>query len=677
MRMALSDQSQNPLLGKWETQHEIAPFNVIYDEHFQPALEIACSEALLEVEEIIKNRNEPTFENTIEALLSTGQLLDRIVSTFYTIAGAHTNKKRDELLLIFSSKLSDHNTNIYSNTELFDRIDRVVETKHLNGLDQEQDRVLKLIHRNFVRSGAALKGQNKTRFQDISKQLAVIGTKFSQNLLSDERDWFMKLKQETLELLPSFLVEALKQAGQERGVNDPVLTLSRSLITPFLQFCPDRELRKIAYIAWTKRGANGGTRDNVKLAHQTLKLRAEMAKLLGFESYSHYKLDTEMAASPENVEKLLKKVWGPAREVAIRDEALLTSMMRDDGVNDTLKSWDWRFYAERRRLKEYDLDEESVKPFFQLDNLINATFKCAAKLFGLEFSPLDIPLYHEDCRAWTVSRKGKSIAVFIGDYFSRPSKRSGAWCSAMRSQAKFPNEQIPVVINVCNFSRLDNAILSFEDARTLFHEFGHALHQILSDVTYDIISGTSVARDFVELPSQLFEHWLEVPEVLKEFARHCETGETLPEEMLSSILEASTFDMGFQTTEYLASAFVDLYLHLEETPVDILERQDQILHQLNIPSTIGMRHSVPHFAHVFSGSGYASGYYSYMWSEVMDADAFAAFEEAKDPFDPVVAKSLEKNILAAGGSEEPAILYKRFRGRLPDPSAMIKARGLN
>ena len=676
MQMALSDQSQNPLLGKWETQHEIAPFNVIYDEHFQPALEIACSEALLEVEEIIKNRNEPTFDNTIEALLSTGQLLDRIVSTFYTIAGAHTNKKRDELLLVFSSKLSDHNTNIYSNTELFDRIDRVAETKHLNGLDQEQDRVLKLIHRNFVRSGAALKGKNKTRFQDISKQLAVIGTKFSQNLLSDERDWFMKLKQETLELLPSFLVEALKQAGQERGVNDPVLTLSRSLITPFLQFCPDREMRKIAYIAWIKRGANGGTRDNVKLAHQTLKLRAEMAKLLGFESYSHYKLDTEMAASPENVEKLLKKVWGPAREVAIRDEALLTSMMRDDGVNDTLKSWDWRFYAERRRLKEYDLDEESVKPFFQLDNLINATFKCAAKLFGLEFSPLDIPLYHEDCRAWTVSRKGKSIAVFIGDYFSRPSKRSGAWCSAMRSQAKFPNEQIPIVINVCNFSRLDNAVLSFEDARTLFHEFGHALHQLLSDVTYEPLSGTSVSRDFVELPSQLYEHWLTVPDVLKKFALHYETKIPISDELIEKIIGASNYDMAHQTVEYTSSALVDLYFHLSETDQDVMNFQTEILNKIEMPEAIEMRHATPHFAHVFSGGYYAAAYYSYMWSEVMDEDVFSAFEEAGNPFNVKLANSLEKNILSKGNSIDPELAYVKFRGKLPKVDALLKGRGL-
>lgn len=674
--MGETDKSLNPLLKTWETPHKIAPFSIINDEHFEPALEIACSETLIEIEQITANTHAPTFENTIEALFKTGQLLDQVISTFYTIAGAHTNEKRDQLLLVFSTKLSDHNTKIYSNTELFERIDSVVETKKLQNLNNEQARVLMLVHRNFVRSGAALKGENREKFQTITRKLAEIGTKFSQNLLSDERDWFMKLDNKNLETLPSFLVQALNQAGKDRGINQAVLTLSRSLITPFLQFCSDRALRELAYVAWTKRGAHEGDRNNVKLAHETLKLRAQMAKILGYASYSHYKLDTEMASSPENVDKLLTKVWGPARKVAIKDEAILSSLMRQDGIGDTLRAWDWRFYAERRRLRDYDLNEETVKPFFQLDNLINATFKCASELFDLEFSPLDVPLYHDDCRAWTVSRKGENIAVFIGDYFSRPSKRSGAWCNAMRSQAKFPTKQIPIVVNVCNFSKVDNFLLSFEDAKTLFHEFGHALHQILSDVTYNIISGTSVARDFVELPSQLFEHWLEVPDILEEFATHCETGETLPPKMLSSILAASTFDMGFQTTEYLASAFVDLYLHREETPDDIMERQDQILRKLKVPRSIGMRHAIPHFAHVFSGSGYASGYYSYMWSEVMDCDAFAAFMEAKNPFDREVAQSLEKNILAAGGSEEPAILYTKFRGRLPDPSAMIKARGL-
>ena len=673
--MRKTDKSLNPLLRTWETPHSIAPFSIINDEHFEPALEIACAETLIEIEKITANNHAPTFENTIEALFKTGQLLDQVISTFYTIAGAHTNEKRDQLLLVFSTKLSDHNTKIYSNTELFERIDRVLETKKLQNLNNEQARVLMLVHRNFVRSGAALKGENREKFQTITRKLAEIGTRFSQNLLSDERDWFMKLDNKNLETLPSFLVQALNQAGKDRGINQAVLTLSRSLITPFLQFCSDRALRELAYVAWTQRGANEGDRNNVKLAYETLKLRAQMAKILGYASYSHYKLDTEMASSPENVDKLLTTVWGPARKAAIKDEAILSSLMRQDGIGDTLRAWDWRFYAERRRLRDYDLNEENVKPFFQLDNLINATFKCASELFGLEFSPLDVPLYHDDCRAWTVSRKGENIAVFIGDYFSRPSKRSGAWCNAMRSQAKFPTKQIPIVVNVCNFSKVDNFLLSFEDAKTLFHEFGHALHQILSDVTYNIISGTSVARDFVELPSQLFEHWLEVPDILEEFATHCETGETLPPKMLSSILAASTFDMGFQTTEYLASAFVDLYLHLEDTPDDIMERKDQILQKLKVPRSIGMRHAIPHFAHVFSGSGYASGYYSYMWSEVMDCDAFAAFMEVKNPFDREVAQSLEKNILAAGGSEEPAILYTKFRGRLPDPSAMIKARG--
>ena len=362
--MAKTDKSLNPLLRTWETPHKIAPFSIINDEHFEPALEIACSETLIEIEQITANKHAATFENTIEALFKSGQLLDQVISTFYTIAGAHTNEKRDQLLLVFSTKLSDHNTKIYSNTELFERIDSVVETKKLQSLNNEQARVLMLVHRNFVRSGAALKGENREKFQTITRKLAEIGTKFSQNLLSDERDWFMKLDNKNLETLPSFLVQALNQAGKDRGINQAVLTLSRSLITPFLQFCSDRALRELAYVAWTKRGANDGDRNNVKLAHETLKLRAQMAKILGYASYSHYKLDTEMASSPENVDKLLTTVWGPARKAAIKDEAILSSLMRQDGIGDTLRAWDWRFYAERRRLRDYDLNEENVKPFF-------------------------------------------------------------------------------------------------------------------------------------------------------------------------------------------------------------------------------------------------------------------------------------------------------------------------
>ena len=383
-----------------------------------------------------------------------------------------------------------------------------------------------------------------------------------------------------------------------------------------------------------------------------------------------------MAKTPEAVKSLLMDVWAPAKAQAEADAATMTDMMQQDGVNGPLEKWDWRYYAEKRRKAEHNLDEAALKPYLQLDRMIEAAFACANRLFGLEFERLDVPLYHPDCRAWEVTRNGHHVAVFIGDYFARGSKRSGAWCSAMRGQAKFPKEQGTVVINVCNFAKGNPALLSYDDARTLFHEFGHALHQMLSNVTYESLSGTNVARDFVELPSQLYEHWLEVPRVLEEFATHAETGEAMPKAMLDKVLEAANFDMGFQTVEYVASALVDLSFHEGKAPDDPMAKQAEVLEELGMPHAIGMRHATPHFAHVFAGDGYSSGYYSYMWSEVMDADAFEAFREAGDAFDAATAKSLEENILSTGGSREADDLYLSFRGRMPGVEALLKGRGL-
>ncbi|MGY9049152.1 MAG: M3 family metallopeptidase, partial [Rhodobacterales bacterium] len=440
-----------------------------------------------------------------------------------------------------------------------------------------------------------------------------------------------------------------------------------------------RDLREKAWRAWVARGENGGETDNTGIAAEILALRAERAALLGYRSFAEYKLETEMAGSPDKVRDLLMQVWKPARAQALADGEVLEGMMQADGVNGPLQAWDWRFYAEKRRKAEHDLDEAELKPYLQLDKMIEASFSCAHRLFGLEFRPLDVALYHPDCRAWEVLRDGKHLAVFIGDYFARSSKRSGAWCSAMRSQAKRPQVKTPIIINVCNFSKPSKgqpAVLSYDDARTVFHEFGHALHQMLSDVDFGSVAGTSVARDFVELPSQLFEHWLEVPQVLEEFATHAETGEAMPRALLDKVLKAANFDMGFSTVEYIASALVDLEFHDGKAPADPMKMQAEILEQVGMPSAITMRHATPHFAHVFSGDGYSSGYYSYMWSEVMDADAFAAFEEAGSAFDPEMAARLEKFILSAGGSQDAEALYTQFRGRMPGVDALLRGRGL-
>ncbi|NOD92790.1 peptidase M3 [Ruegeria sp. HKCCD4884] len=666
----------NPILSSWTTPFEIAPFAEISDDDFAPALDQAMTAHNDQIAAIAENSDAPTFANTIEALEAAGEQLDKVLSVFFTVAGADSNPRREELQREFSPKLSAHFSGISSNKALFKRVADLWARRDDLNLTEEQARVLMLTHRGFVRAGAALAGEDDTRMQEIKSRLASLGTSFTQNLLADERDWFMDLTEEDLQGLPDFVVDAARAAGQEKEAQGPVVTLSRSLIVPFLQFSPRRDLREKAYRAWAARGANWGDTDNRDIAAEILTLREERAKLLGYDSFADYKLETEMARTPDRVRELLMQVWEPAKSRADADAEILTQMMQEDGINGPLEAWDWRYYAEKRRKAEHDLDEAALKPYLQLDRMIEASFACANRLFGLEFAPLDVPLYHPDCRAWEVTRDGQHIAVFIGDYFARGSKRSGAWCSAMRAQAKFPQVQAPVVINVCNFAKGDPALLSYDDARTLFHEFGHALHQMLSNVTYESISGTSVARDFVELPSQLYEHWLEVPEVLAEFATHAETGEPMTQEMLQKVLNAANFDQGFQTVEYVASALVDLAFHDGDAPADPMAKQAEVLAELGMPHAIGMRHATPHFAHVFAGDGYSSGYYSYMWSEVMDADAFAAFEEAGGAFDPERAKALEDNILSTGGSREAEDLYLAFRGRLPGVNALLKGRGL-
>ncbi|QUJ76604.1 M3 family metallopeptidase [Sulfitobacter albidus] len=668
--------SPNPLLETWNTSFGLAPFDRISDDDFAPALDTALAAHAAEIAAIAQNPETPDFANTIEALEAAGRQLDQVLGVFFTVAGADSNPAREAMQRDFSPKLSAHSSAIASNKALFARIDAVWNSRDSLDLTDEQARVLMLTHRGFVRSGAALEGAEDTRLQEIKARLALLGTQFTQNLLADERSWFMELTEADLEGLPDFVVDAARAAGAEKGVDGPVVTLSRSLITPFLQSSPRRDLRERAHRAWVSRGANGGETDNRDIAAEILKLRQERATLLGYANFAEYKLETEMAKTPQAVRDLLMSVWAPAKAQAEADSAILQDMMRADGINDDLAPWDWHYYSAKRRAAEHDLDEAALKPYFQLDRMIEASFACAHRLFGLEFKPLDVPLYHPDCRAWEVTRNGAHVAVFIGDYFARGSKRSGAWCSAMRSQAKFPQAQAPVVINVCNFAKSDPALLSYDDARTLFHEFGHALHQMLSDVTYESVSGTSVARDFVELPSQLYEHWLEVPEVLGEYATHARTGEAMPKELLDKVLGAATYDMGFQTVEYVASALVDLAFHDEGVPEDPMAKQAEVLARIGMPEAIVMRHATPHFAHVFAGDGYSSGYYSYMWSEVMDADAFEAFEDAGGPFDPERAAALEEHILSTGGSADAAELYVAFRGRLPGVEALLKGRGL-
>ncbi|SNR47690.1 M3 family metallopeptidase [Puniceibacterium sediminis] len=669
----------NPLLADWDTPFGLAPFDAISDDDFAPAFEIALADHMAEIEAIADNPESATFANTVEAMEGAGEALNKVLSVFFSIAGADSNAARQDLQRQFSPKLSAHSSAIYNNAALFARVRDLWQRRDALGLSDEEARVLMLTHRGFVRAGAALSGDEAKRMTEVNSRLAVLGTQFTQNLLADEAGWHMVLSEDDLEGLPEFVRASARAAGEDLGKDGPVITLSRSLIVPFLQFSNRRDLRERAWRAWVARGESGGETDNTGIAAEVLSLREERAALLGYRSFAEYKLETEMAGSPDKVRDLLMQVWTPARAQALADSAVMETMMQKDGVNGPLQAWDWRYYAEKRRKAEHDLDEAELKPYLQLDRMIEAAFTCATRLFGLEFRPLDAALYHPDCRAWEVLRKGEHLAVFIGDYFARSSKRSGAWCSAMRSQAKRPEVKTPIVINVCNFAKPSKgkpALLSYDDARTLFHEFGHALHQMLSNVDFGSVSGTSVARDFVELPSQLYEHWLEVPEVLEEFATHAETGEAMPRALLDKVLKAANFDMGFSTVEYIASALVDLEFHDGAAPADPMKKQAEVLEGIGMPSAITMRHATPHFAHVFAGDGYSSGYYSYMWSEVMDADAFAAFEEAGSAFDPKMAARLEEFILSAGGSQDAEALYTQFRGRMPGVDALLRGRGL-
>lgn len=666
----------NPLLASWDTPFGLPPFAEIRDADFAPAFDAALSEARSNIAAIASDDALPTFANTVEALELAEAVLDRVAGVFYNLAGAESTEAREALQRELAPKMSAFSSEVTNNQALFARVGALWMAHDSLGLDPEQARVLYLYRQMFVRAGAMLEGGASQRLTEVKSRLAVLGTTFSQNLLADERDWFMPLEDHDLAGLPEFVVDAARAAGLEKGVTGPVVTLNRSLIVPFLQFSPRRAQRQKAYEAWVSRGARGTATDNRAIAAETLALRRERAGLLGYASFAAYKLEPEMARTPEAVRGLLMRVWEPAKRKAQADAAVLQGMMQADGVDGILEPWDWRYYSERRRKDEHDLDESVLKPYLGLEAMLGAQFDCANRLFGLEFHELPVPLYHADARAWEVTRGGQHVAVFIGDYFARVSKRSGAWCSALRSQRKLGADVRPVVLNVCNFAKGDPSLLSFDDARTLFHEFGHALHQMLSNVTYGFISGTSVARDFVELPSQLFEHWLEVPEVLQKHAKHWQSGEPMPADILERLLASGTYDQGFATVEFLASALVDLAFHEGAAPVDPMQMQARVLEELGMPRAIRMRHATPHFAHVFSGDGYSAGYYSYLWSEVMDADAFGAFEEAGDPFDSEVAARLERHILSAGNLEDAEVLYTRFRGRMPGVEPLLKGRGL-
>ncbi len=681
---AKAEISDHPFRGVWDTPFGVPPFEDIAPEHFRPAFESGLAEQRSEIDAIAGDPAEPSFDNTIAALELSGRTLRRVSSVFFNLAGAHTNDAIQAVEREMAPLLAKHRNAIFMNEALFRRVERLYDRRENLGLDAEQRRVLDRYRTIFTRAGAQLAPDGKKRLAEITERLATLGTQFSQNVLADEKDFALVLEgEDDLACLPDFLRASAAQAAGERGLpGKHVITLSRSSIEPFLQFSSRRDLRELAFRAWTSRGERGGATDNKTFVAEMVALRAERAKLLGFPTFAHYKLSDMMAKTPNAVRQLLDQVWQPARARAEHEAEALQALVREEGGNFELAAWDWRYYAEKLRQREHAFDEAQIKPYLQLDRMIEAAFHTASRLFGLRFKELHgLPVYHPDVRVFEVQdADGRHVGLFLGDYFGRPSKRSGAWMSSFRIQEKLAGEIRPIIVNVMNFSKGAvgaPTLLSFDDARTLFHEFGHALHGLLSDVTYPLIAGTNVATDFVELPSQLYEHWLSRPEILGRFAVHERTGEPIPEALLEKVLAARNFHQGFATVEYVASAMVDMEFHLLPSvdTLDVTAFEKAALEKIGMPKEIVMRHRTPHFTHVFSGDGYSAGYYSYLWSEVLDADAFKAFEETGDVFDPATAQRLKEFVYSAGYRREPAEAYNAFRGRAPEVEALLEKRG--
>ncbi|MCY1665660.1 M3 family metallopeptidase [Rhizobium sp. SL86] len=679
-----------PALVEWKGLNGLPHFDQVKDEDFASAFDAALDLHDAEIDAIANNPESPSFANTITALEIAGDDLSRVSALFWNKAGAHTNDLIQSLEREIAPKMSRHYSKIAMNEALFKRVDQLWEARENLGLTLEETRVLERHWKGFVRAGAKLSKSEQERLAAINERLAGLGAQFGQNVLGDEKAWSMILTtEEDLAGLPDFLRDAMAGAARERSAPEGsfAVTLSRSIIEPFLTFSSRRDLREKAFAAWVKRGENGAERDNIAIVREILSLRAEKARLLGYPNFAAYKLDETMAKTPANVNDLLMKVWAKARSKALDEESSLAGLMAEDGINGPVQPHDWRYYAEKLRERMFDFSESELKPYLQLEKIIDACFDVAHRLFGITITEAQgVEAYHPDVRVFEVRESDGTLkAMFLGDYFARPSKRSGAWMSSFQSQHKLmlkngAQGELPIIYNVCNFAKPAEgrpALLSLDDARTLFHEFGHGLHGILSDVNYPSVSGTGVSRDFVELPSQLYEHWLTVPEILTRYAVHYETGAPMPKALLDKVLAARTFNAGFNTVEYTSSALVDMAFHTRDGAVeDPMAVQAEVLSSIGMPSSIVMRHATPHFQHVFSGDGYSAGYYSYMWSEVLDADAFAAFEETGNAFDPVMARKLKNNIYSVGGSIDPEETYKAFRGKLPDPDAMLKKKGL-
>ena len=674
--------SANPFANEWTTPFGAPPFASIRPEHFRPAYDAALALNRAEIDAIATNPAPPTFANVIEAMERAGSAVDRISSVFWNLSGTMSDEPIREIERDLSPILSRHDSAIMLDPRLFARIDAVFQGRHAAGLTAEQLRLVERTHKSFVRAGAALGDRERARLAEINERLATLGTAFSQNVLKDEGDFILLLENEDdlAGLSKDFLSGAAALAAERGHPGKHAVSLSRGAVEDFLTNSTRRDLREKLFNAFLMRGESGGATDNRAIITETLALRHERARLVGYKTYADYKLDDTMAGDTAAVYELMESVWKPGRLAALRDRERLQALARDEGGNFALSGHDWRHYAEKLRRADHAIDDAELRPYFSLDRMIEAAFFVANKLFGLVFEERhDIETYHPDVRVFEArDASGAHVALFLGDYFARPSKHGGAWMSAFRRQRKFNGEQRPIIVNVLNISKPSPGaptLLSIGEAGTLFHEFGHALHGMLSNVTYETLAGTAVSSDFVELPSQLYEHWLMTREVLTRFARHHATDAPLPDDLIERLRAARQFNQGFATVEFCSSAFVDMDAHMSESVPDPMALESATLARIENPAEIPMRHRTPHFGHVFAGEGYAAGYYSYLWSAVLDADAFAAFEETGDVFNPDVAKKLRENIYSAGNLRDPREAYTRFRGRLPSVEPLLKGRG--
>jgi peptidyl-dipeptidase Dcp len=677
--------TDNPLLQAWDAPYGLPPFDRLRTAHFEPALREGMRRHREELSAIAAQAAAPDFGNTVAAFDGAGRLLARVAAVFYNLTSSATSPALQAVQRTMAGPMAAHQSAVYMDAALFARLDLLHEQRAGLGLTPEQRRLLERVHLDFVRAGARLEPARQARYAQVMAELAQLTTRFAQNVLHDESRWQLVLEDEAeLAGLPDFVRAAARQAAADRGLDGHVVTLSRSLIVPFLSFSQRRDLREQAWRAWVGRGEQGGDHDNREVARAILRLRNEQARLHGRNCFADHALADTMAGTRQAVQGLLGEVWPRALMAVERERQALLEAQRSAGHDGEIEPWDWRYWAEQVRRDRYAIDDAELKPYFRLENMVAAAFDCAERLFGLRFTPhTDLPVYHPDVRAYEVRDVSEGVVgIFLQDNFARPGKRSGAWMSSLRWQSRNGPAQLPVILNNNNFAKGavgEPTLLSLDDARTLFHEFGHGLHGLLSDVTYERLSGTQVLRDFVELPSQIFEHWITEPEVLQRHARHFRTGEPIPLALVDRLHAARRFNQGYETVRYAASALVDMAVHaLEapEPPADLCAFEAELLREQGLPHGVGLNHRLVHFQHLFAGSSYAAGYYVYLWAEVLDADGYDAFVEAGSPFAPEVAARLKRHIYAAGNSVEPGAAFAAFRGRPPTVQPLLRKRGL-